>query len=69
MFKKIINRIRWYFRDNHYKSLTWCCIKGDLVKKSDCSCVNIGDDCSECFIYEQYRTDNFLKFDKGDEPF
>lgn len=61
----IYNRIK----DKKRKSLTWCWVKGDLVKKSDCSCVNIGDDCSGCFIYEQYRTDNFLKFEKGDEPF
>lgn len=69
IYRKIHNRIKWYIKDKKMKSLTWCCVKGDFVYKSDCHCINIGDDCSGCYIYEQYRTDKFLKFDKGDEPF
>ena len=69
IFRKVSNRLKWYFKDKRMKSLTWCCVKGDFVNKSDCHCINVGDDCSGCYIYEQYRTDNFLNFDEGDEPF
>lgn len=68
-FHKIQNRIKWYIRDKKRKSLTWCVVKGDFVKKSDCHCINVGDDCSGCYIYEQNRTDIFINFDEGDEPF
>lgn len=67
--RKIRNRIKWYNKDKKMKSLTWCCVKGDFVKKSDCHCINVGDDCSGCYIYEQNRTDIFINFDEGDEPF
>lgn len=69
IFRKVSNRLKWYFKDKRMKSLTWCCVKGDFVYKFDCHCINVGDDCSCCYIYEQYRTDKFLKFDEGDEPF
>ncbi len=68
-FRKIHNRIKWFIKDKKRKSLTWCCVKGDFVNKSDCHCINVGDDCSGCYIYEQNRTDIFINFDEGDEPF
>lgn len=61
----IYNRIK----AKKMKSLTWCFVKGDFVNKSDCHCINVGDDCSGCYIYEQNRTDIFINFDEGDEPF
>ena len=48
--------------------LCWCAVKCGFVNPSDCHCINVGDDCSGCYIYEQNRTDIFINFE-GDEPF